>query len=169
MSIGTMMRLGYSRENEKVSVAARAAAGGPAAGDSKAIDSAMQKVAAFIPSEVIGAYVAGVGILSPDGSAGKWWLFAICLVLVPVFVALGALIQQKDASSAVTKRQLVRLIVILVVLGGTSFVAYASALPGSPFLEINDQATRVGGIAVILLAGLMYKLADLLDVVPKAN
>lgn len=55
---------------------------------------------------------------------------------------------------------------VLLFLALAAFVAWASALPGTPFLAFTPYATVIGGWLVLILAS-MYKVADLLDVVPK--
>ena len=60
----------------------------------------MEKVTAFIPSEVIGAYVALSGLLAPlyksDEFKWKWVLFFICLGLIPIVMALSYALRRKD-------------------------------------------------------------------------
>jgi hypothetical protein len=112
---------------------------------------------------VIGIYVAGFGILSPNSDGGKWWIFGVCFVLVPVFIALSYLERERRSNTKLSSRS----VSILLIFGLLAFVAWAAALPGTPFLTISPRATAIGGWSVIILAAVMYKVADLLGVVPK--
>jgi hypothetical protein len=56
---------------------------------------------------------------------------------------------------------------VLLIFAMVAFIAWAAALPGTPFLAFTARATAIGGWAVVILAIIMYKVADLLDVVPK--
>jgi amino acid transporter len=123
----------------------------------------MEKISAFIPSEVIGICVAGCGILSPQQDSEKWWIFAISMALIPIFMLLNFIGQRKKGNLTVSTR--ISLVLILFAL--VAFVAWAAALPGTPFLSLTPRATAIGGWAVVILALVMYKVADLLDVVLK--
>jgi hypothetical protein len=67
MSIARMMSLGGTRELEKTRPGAVAAAAEE--GKKTTVDTAIEKITAFIPSDVIGIYVAGLGIFSPQTDA----------------------------------------------------------------------------------------------------
>ena len=56
---------------------------------------------------------------------------------------------------------------MLLLFAPVAFVAWTAALPGTPFLSLTPRPTAIGGWAVIILALVMYKVADLKDVVPK--
>jgi hypothetical protein len=60
-----------------------------------------------------------------------------------------------------------RISLMLILFALVAFVAWAAALPGTPFLSLTPRATAIGGWAVVILALVMYKVADLLDVVLK--
>jgi hypothetical protein len=60
-----------------------------------------------------------------------------------------------------------RIVVVLVILALVAFVAWAGAMPGTPFLVFTPYATEIGGWAAVILAVIMYKLAAIFDVVPK--
>jgi hypothetical protein len=168
MSIATMVGLEIERQGER-DVASGMVAGGRARATKRTVDTAMEKIAAFIPSEVIAIYVAGFGILSPQSNSGKWSMFGVSLVLIPVFVLLNYLQQRKHAGTdqGARLKSLRRTSVIVTLFAIVAFVAWAAALPGTPFLSVTPRATAYGGFCVVILALIMYRLADLLDVVPK--
>ena len=163
MSISTMMHLGLQRSQQN-----GAAPEGAVAADEDiktSTDSYMQKIAAFIPSEIIGIYVAGLGIFSPDTDYAKWLLFGICIVLIPIIMWLDFLVQKKkEADKLSGKIKFVLLIFALV-----AYVAWTAAMPGTPFLSFNENATLFGGFAVIILAVVMYRAAEVLDIVPASK
>lgn len=164
MSIATMIGLGVRRQWEKTEPQAAAAAGGDET-VTKTAESAMEKVSAFIPSEVIGIYIAGLGILSPTTDAGKWWIFGVSLALIPIVMLLNYLIQKKRADTPLGPRASF----ILFIFAVAAFVAWAAALPSTPFLSLSEYATNIGGWSVIILAAVMYKAAEFLDIVPKPS
>ena len=167
MSIARMVRLGIERQQERnVPTAKTAAEEGK--GAKKALDSAMEKVTSFIPSEVIGIYVAGLGILTPVSDRGKWLIFFIASALVPIFIWLNWLREKKHAAQDTTVLP-TKSVIVLIVLGEVAFTAWAAALPGTPFLSLTEYAMKVGGLSVVILAAVLYYAADLLDVVPKGS
>ena len=102
MSLSQMVELGLERQQE-VEAQARGVrrAQQPTKG---AVGSAIEKISAFIPSEVIGIYVAGCGVLSPQQNSEKWWIFAISTVLIPIFMLLDFTGQRKKRSLRVSAR-----------------------------------------------------------------
>jgi hypothetical protein len=88
-----MINLGVKRQREKTEPRGRAASGD---GPTRSGSSAMHKITAFIPSEIIGIYVAGFGILSPETYRAKWWIFGICILLIPIIITLEYLLRKKQ-------------------------------------------------------------------------
>lgn len=161
MSIARMVALGIERQ-QQAKTGTRAAPGETDT-TKKTIESAMEKISVFIPAEVIGIYVAGFGILSPETDTGKWWIFGVSLALIPLFMGLNYLGQRKHSDAKLS----LWISFVLLMFAMVAFVAWAAALPGTPFLSFTPRATAIGGWAVVILAILMYRAADLLDVVPK--
>jgi len=54
-----------------------------------------------------------------------------------------------------------------MIFAAVAFIVWSMALPGTPFASLFPRATTIGGVAVIIVTSFMYKLADLLDLVPK--
>jgi hypothetical protein len=135
------------------------------------VETALEKITQWIPSEVVAAYVALLGIFAPDDSTLRWVLFAVGVVLVIVFVGLNAALVNKrgrekwesekrpgPAPKLATKRLLT-----LMGVGIVAFVVWAFALPDSPFLSVTEQATRIGGALVVIVSLVMPLVAELLD------
>lgn len=161
MSIATIIGLGIQRQREKTKPQGRATSGDVQA-VGRTADSAMERVSAFIPSEIIGLYVAGLGIFSPETDTGKWQIFWICFALIPVIMVLNYLIQRKQSQGGLGLWPSLVLFGFAIV----AFVAWTAALPSTPFLSIFPDATTIGGWAVIILAVIMYKVAELMGIVP---
>ena len=126
----------------------------------------MQKITAFIPSEVVGIYIAVFGILAPaeTDNVTKWWIFGICAVLlIPFFIGMGYLAKKRKKEPTPTRPVLLILLACAVV----AFAAWACALPGTPFQQVfGGRATQIGGAAVIVLALVLYSVAEELNAVP---
>jgi hypothetical protein len=154
-----------SKRHDEINPTARAAAGGPPASGSgspeAAVSTAMEKIAAFVPTEVIGLYVSGLGILAPTSDAGKWLLFCVCALMIPLIMWIGFRDNQQKNLPAPSAR----IALILFGLAVVAFVAWASALPSTPFISlVGERAHLYGGFAVIVLSILMPKIASLLRV-----
>jgi hypothetical protein len=159
MSIGTMVSLAVQRRREKTELGDEAAAG-----DADQQMTQLEKVSAFIPSDVVTVYVAGLGILTPSEAIARWVWFAIGLVLVPVFVAIGIALEKRK--SGIWPGWTAGF--LLVIFGLLSFTAWAASLPNTPFLLVVSNATQIAALAVIVLASIMYPVAEYFDIVPKA-
>jgi hypothetical protein len=156
MSIATMVALGVARSRGD----------GTRGGEpehEKSLESMTAKVTAFIPSEINGIYVAGFGILSPDSELMKWLIFAICLALIPLLLWLNYLDHKKRSAATLS----VKITLALLIFALVAFVAWAAALPGTPFLALHAHATAFGGFAIVILAVFLPQIAGLLGIVPK--
>jgi hypothetical protein len=135
------------------------------------VETALEKITQWIPSEAVAAYVALLGIFAPDDSTVRWVLFAIGIALVIAFVFLNAALVNKQGAKqwAAEKRKgpapklATRRVFMLIGIGLVAFVVWAFALPESPFLSVTDEATRIGGALVVVVSLIMPKVADLLD------
>ena len=160
MSIAAMTRLAAEREGQKTIGTEAAADAG------KEVRTATEKIAAFIPSEAIGFYVAGFGIFSPGTQSGKWVLFFVSLGFLALVMSLNYLLEKKRAKSKSTPAPTMTQVLTLLAFAVVAFAAWAAAMPDTPFLTFGANATAVGGWAVIGLAVIMYKVAELVDVAP---
>ena len=161
MSLIRMANLAAASGARTKDVRATIASETPGQGDQAKLNSAMEKITTFIPSEVVGLYVASLGIIAPVTPEAKWWIFGICVVLVPIFLLFTYLIQKRKNQAPG-----VRVLVILILFGLFAFVAWASALPSTPFLQFTDKATEIGGAFVIGAALFLYRFAEALGIVP---
>jgi hypothetical protein len=128
-------------------------------------DTALTKVAAFIPSEAIAVYLALWSFIGPDSKTTKWVVFAIGLALVPTFYLLAYFQRRRvvGVNEGETPPQgSPRVVILLLVFAMLAFVAWAMAMPDNPFLSLNDQALKVGGGSIIVLGILMPRVANVL-------
>jgi hypothetical protein len=128
-------------------------------------DTALTKVAAFIPSEAIAVYLALWSFIGPDTTTTRWVVFAIGLALVPTFYLLAYFQRRRvvgvNEGEAPPQRNL-RVVILLLVFAMVAFTAWAMAMPDNPFLSLNDQALKVGGGSIIVLGILMPRVANVL-------
>jgi len=165
MSLAAAARKAYAVDAEEKSVEFRKAS------TQSPVESGIEKITAWIPSEVVAIYVALVGIFAPGSETTKWVIFGIGAVCVPTFVGLNAALvnkQGKDEWSRQNKegsppRIARKRIGLLIAFGLVAFVVWAFALPATPFLTITDSATKIGGALVIVMSLLMPLLAKLAD------
>jgi hypothetical protein len=128
------------------------------------VQGALDKIAAYIPSEVIGTYVAVSGILASDSTSTKWIIFILALLLIPALALLGNALAKKKGLPASSNRATL----FVILLAAFAFCAWAAALPDNPLVSYSKDATRYGGVAVIILAVLLPRAAELLDIGPQS-
>lgn len=168
MSIAAMTKRAAGRPADDVADA-------PPASD-KIRETALEKITAFIPTEVIGIYIAGVGIMPVEAvaepgepapvSVVQWAIFWVALALVPIFVTVNAALLNRALQPGSKLKPLK--VMLLVGFGGVAFCAWALALPETPFRDLvtvdGISATQIGAFAVVVLGLLMPSLAKLAGV-----
>lgn len=143
----------------------------PAARPTYGGDSALNRIAEFIPAEVIGVYTALWGLTDPGSAAAKWAVFGVGLALVPVVFVLTYMVSRRRAAAAgagVRPARSLRVSVPLLVFALLAFVAWAAAMPGNPFTELSEHALRFGGGAVLVLGLLLPMAAEALGLAKSA-
>ncbi len=92
MSMAAATRLAYTVEAEEKSTDFKEASAQPD------VDSALERIVQWIPSEVVGSYVALLGLFGPNGADARWVLFLIGVALVVVFLLVNsALVNKRGA------------------------------------------------------------------------
>lgn len=164
MSIAAMTRLASLADHEVLGEPVPPVPGKPDKGTSaqNALTDALAKVTAYIPTEVLAIYVPALGIANTSRYLWLWIIFGISSFLVLVFVWLN---NRSRRLRAHRKRRLTLLMLFALI----PFVAYACAIPDTPFKQITSAAPRVGGIAVLILAGLLPRLAKVWHIRPQAG
>jgi hypothetical protein len=164
MSIAAMTRLASLADSEKQGEQVPEIPGKPdrAASAQNALSDALAKVTAYIPTEVLAIYVPALGIANTSRYLWLWIIFGISAFLVLVFVWL-----HNDARRVRVHRR--RRFALVVLFALVPFVAYAAAIPDTPFKQITSAAPRVGGIAVLILAVLLPELAKRWHIRPQTG
>jgi hypothetical protein len=164
MAIVTMTRLALG--SERAPVAQEAGLEGvrvESATSSERVTSALDQIVAYVPSEVIGIYIAGVGIIGPASDRARWGLLVFSLLMIPAFIWLSDSIERRaDPKTPKAASKLVW----VCVLAGAAFVAWSAALPDTPFLKLSAKATQIGSFLAVVLSFLMPKVAAALGIAP---
>jgi hypothetical protein len=163
MSIGQMYGLAVQRQVERTKPEGERTR--DATDATRMVDSALERITAFIPADVIGLYVSGIAIFSPLSAVGKWWIFFVCLAFIPVVMLISYL--QRKKRGLPTPQY--KVLLLLLVFAGVGFATWAAAMPETPFLSLHTAANKIGGFLVIPLAFVMYGIADICDALPKAS
>ena len=163
MSIVRMVTLAAERKEETEKVRATAAAAGTQVQNS-AVTGAMEKIATYIPSEVIGIYTAYFGILAPATQAVKWWIFGICMALIPAFLGLGYASAKKKQLPVPGGRASGVLFLMAAGLHCLVFRYAGDTVPGA-----RSRRDPLGGFAVLALSYVIPKIADLLEIAPQSS
>ena len=161
MSIFTMYSLASQRTLERTTPTAMAAGGDGK--QTSTVESALEKITAFIPSEVIALYVSGLGIFGPQSPHAKWNIFWICFAFIPVFMFLSYLQNRKHGRPIPSTTVLL----LLLFFAAVAFGVWAAAMPQTPFISLWKNAPQIAGFIVIPLSYVMSVIADLCDAVPR--
>jgi hypothetical protein len=126
------------------------------------VSSALALIATYIPTEVVGGYVAVGGVLAmiDKNPWAIWWVFT---VLTPIYTATSFLGRpaSKDEKGKTDYGKLVLLIIFALI----GYVIWTAALPGTPFQQFfvdEKTALTIGGAAVIIVAPLLAAFAAVL-------
>jgi hypothetical protein len=133
----------------------------------KPLDSALAKIAAYIPGEVVATYLAIVGIWEPGSDAARWGCFAVGMGLLTALCVIGWRLQVMAAATPAQAPTFSHLCWVFVI-AGVAFTAYAMALPGSAFTTAWSDATKFGGLAALVLATILPSFGKLVGVDPDA-
>jgi hypothetical protein len=133
------------------------AAGGSAVGEDNPINTALQTVVMYLPTEVLTLYVA---VLAATESASRWTSFLIFLVATPVIVwmVFAAKVKSENRPLPMTPDLWP---VWEMVAGTIAFVAWAFALPTTPFSAFTWYSAGLAGVAVTIASTLLGLLAPL--------
>jgi hypothetical protein len=142
-----------ARDDAPASVRAAAKASGK-----RELDTALERISAFIPSEVIASYTFFLGIIRPVSPNAKWVLFGIAVLLIPIFIAVSRAEFKRSRPSDKPPSGSAFLLFVFALL---AFTAWAAALPDSPFLALSDMANQIGACCVFVFALLLPNLAKL--------
>jgi hypothetical protein len=130
------------------------------------VPTAIERIASFIPSEAIGAYIAGFGIIKPTSLLGKWSIFAVGAALIPFFVFAANWGVGKQAVAANLQSSLsYRRGSLIILIAMVAYIVWVAAMPQSLFVDMYSDANRVGSYAAVVLSFILPTLAKKYDVV----
>jgi hypothetical protein len=170
MAILTMTQ--HALEAERVAVAARGVRAEGVAEPAAEVGQASRRPSTRwsptfrLSSEVIGIYIAGVGIIGPASGRARWGLLLLSLALILLFIWLSNRIEKQSdptAPNAFSK------LAWVCLLATCAFLAWSAALPETSFLDFSANATRLGSFAAVVLAALMPKIAAAVGIVSRSS
>lgn len=123
------------------------------------VTSALSAITAYIPTEVLTLYVAGVAVfLSPDEASGSpdyanaWRVFWFFLAFTPIVTWL---VYAAKARSANLSLGLKTWPYWEMIAGTIGFAVWAAAFPNTPFADRAWYSSPVAGFAVLLVTSLL--------------
>jgi len=135
---------------------ARAASGAAIAEDNP-INTALQTVVIYLPTEVLTLYVA---VLAATDTTSRWISFWAFLIATPaiIWMVFAAKVKSENRVLPVVPGQWP----VWEMLAGTiAFVAWAFALPTTPFSTFTWYSAGLAGVAVTIASTLLGLLAPL--------
>lgn len=163
MSIASMTRLAVERESPATPETsppprARTATATSDSNPKTQVQTALEAIASYIPSEALALHVAVLGIFAPSAD-GRWAALAVGLGSVVLFYLLGFFDREKPGKIQTQ-------FWVLLALALLSFTTYAAALPGTPFGDVHPDASKVAGAVAIGLSLALPRLARIFKLRP---
>jgi hypothetical protein len=122
------------------------------------VQSALDTIVNLIPADVIGIYLALVGLFGQS-----WCLFWIGAALIPILLTIAHFERKKDLKTGEQPPPLSKL-VLVVLFAFVAYVPWAATLPNTPFLEFHEHATKFSAGAALVLSAFLPRLARLLGI-----
>ncbi len=131
------------------------------------LDTALQTVTTFIPTEVLTLYVSAVAALgslhtAEHHDAGLWIAFYTFLVATPflVWVAFATKLKTADKPIPITPAKWPMWEMTAATL---AFAAWAFALPNTPFAQFNWYSSGIAGFLILIVSGGLGAIAPLMQ------
>lgn len=125
------------------------------------MSNALGTITTYIPTEMLTLYVAVVAALGSDATVTTRWIaFAVFLPLTPLTVWLLFATQVKSSGKRIPVA-VMRWPIWEMVAGTIAFLAWAIALPQTPFAEITWYSSAIGGVVVLVVTSLFTLIAPL--------
>jgi hypothetical protein len=127
------------------------------------VTTALQRLTAFIPSEIVTGWGAAMGLIAPKTLIATWAIFGGAGVCLVILTLLETALQDETAATRTSRAKKV----LMVLFATVSFTVWAFSLPGSPAAaQWGDGATRYFGISAIVLAAVLIKVTQLGGLAP---
>ncbi len=121
---------------------------------------ALGAIVAYIPSEVILLYVAGLAAISSDSRSltGQWILFWVLLVATPLalWLTYGSRLVTAGRGLPLHPKRWPK---VEMAFATIAFAAWAAALPDSPFREIENYGQALSGFVVLAVTVILPMVA----------
>lgn len=131
----------------------------------RAVAEAARAIIAYIPAEIVTAYVAATGIITVSGAkpaAGQWVLMWIALAFTPFTVWTLTALRAKKATGRVPLAP-ATWPWLQIILASVAFELWAFSLPNTPFGNLSWYRPVIGGVVLIfgtLFVGLIASLVE---------
>lgn len=140
----------------------------------KASLTALEKLTAFIPAEIVAGWAAAMGLLLPREPWQRWLIFVASVAVLVILVLLELAARDKqalekhraggtDQSVPLTPGRTKGLVVLSAVI---AFTVWAFAVPGSPAVVWGESASRIFAVLAIPVSAILYKAGKLWGLVP---
>jgi hypothetical protein len=131
------------------------------------LDTALQTVTTFIPTEVLTLYVSAVAALGSsktvDGQeVGRWIPFYTFLVATPFLVWVAFATKLKTSNRPIPAAPS-KWPIWEMVAATLAFAAWAFALPNTPFVQYNWYSGGIAGFLVLIVSGGLGAVAPLMQ------
>jgi hypothetical protein len=139
------------------------AAGGKDSPESQ-VNAAIRTLTTYIPTETLTLYVAVLAVLQPptkEGLAGpNWAIFWWFLIATPLVIWLVYITKVKTAGKPIPWAPL-KWPLWEMAAGTIAYVAWAFALPTTPFASLAWYSTGLAGVIVLITSTILGLLAPL--------
>jgi hypothetical protein len=127
----------------------------PASQPQASLQNALDTIIELIPAEVIGIYMALVGLFGQS-----WVIFWIGAASIPLFLSIAHFEKRKALNSGLPPS--FPKLILVACFAFVAYVPWAATLPDTPFLQFNEHATKIGAGAALILSPILPRLARLL-------
>jgi hypothetical protein len=128
------------------------AAGGKATPESQ-VNAAIRTLTTYIPTETLTLYVAVLAVLQPSTkgavSSSSWAVFWWFLIVTPLVIWLVYITKAKTAGKPIPWVPL-KWPLWEMAAGTIAYVAWAFALPATPFTSLAWYSTGLAGVVVLI-------------------
>jgi polyferredoxin len=165
MSVATMARLVRQRQVREREAPALQSKGLDQEKEesNSTLTTALERLTAFVPTEVVAGWAAAVGMLTPQDAVSSWAIFGGALAFLVILVLLETGIRDKESQVKTDPRR--KALLVLVALVAFSIWAFAS--PGSPAAAAwGTSATRYFGVVAIAVSAILFRVGQLLGLAP---
>lgn len=141
---------------------AGAAGGNPEA--ESPVNAAMRMLTTYIPTETLTLYVAILAALQPFQTAtevsSRWTVFYSFLIATPIIIWLVYMVKVRIAGKSIPGSPL-KWPLWEMVAGTIAYVAWAFALPATPFSKLTWYSAGIAGIVVLVASTILGLVAPL--------